>query len=321
MLDTVQGVSSTASRPRGEAPTGMGLGLFQGDKLDAAAQQSYRGLLRDVLFPRLSHRIETQLRSLDGSNLEFAYETLKAYLMLNDPAHFDAEALKAWITIDWDRNLPRDVSADQRAALGAHLNQLFADGPVASPVVQDAALVARARDMLLRYTLPDRIYSRLKRQGVGQGFPDFTIERAAGPGSTLVFTRKSGTPLTRGIAGLYTYDGYHKGFAKAVDAVTAKLAEEESWVLGTRADMRVMREEIFGPILPILTVANLEEAVDYVNSRPKPLAAYREEELTQMRRNFYGFDPSYHGARYHFVMKSPQSWTPRHLARHRHGGG
>jgi putative two-component system protein, hydrogenase maturation factor HypX/HoxX len=49
----------------------------------------------------------------------------------------------------------------------------------------------------------------------------------------------------------------------------------------------------------------------------KPLSAYRDEELTHMRRNFYGFDPSYHGARYHFVMKSPQSWTPRHLAVHR----
>jgi putative two-component system hydrogenase maturation factor HypX/HoxX len=49
----------------------------------------------------------------------------------------------------------------------------------------------------------------------------------------------------------------------------------------------------------------------------KALAAYRDEELTHMRRNFYGFDPSYHGARYHFVMKSPQSWTPRHLAVHR----
>ncbi|HJV25083.1 MAG TPA: hydrogenase maturation protein [Aromatoleum sp.] len=49
----------------------------------------------------------------------------------------------------------------------------------------------------------------------------------------------------------------------------------------------------------------------------KPLAAYRDEELAAMRRNFYGFDPSYHVARYHFVMKSPQSWTPRHLARHR----
>jgi putative two-component system hydrogenase maturation factor HypX/HoxX len=41
------------------------------------------------------------------------------------------------------------------------------------------------------------------------------------------------------------------------------------------------------------------------------------EELTEMRRNFYGFDPSYHVARYHFVSRSPHSWTPRHLARHR----
>jgi putative two-component system hydrogenase maturation factor HypX/HoxX len=49
----------------------------------------------------------------------------------------------------------------------------------------------------------------------------------------------------------------------------------------------------------------------------KPLAAYRAEELTEMRRNFYGFDPSYHVARYHFVSRSAHSWTPRHLARHR----
>ncbi|MDP1526274.1 MAG: hydrogenase maturation protein [Rhodocyclaceae bacterium] len=49
----------------------------------------------------------------------------------------------------------------------------------------------------------------------------------------------------------------------------------------------------------------------------KPLAVWRAEELAAMRRNFYGFDPSYHVARWHFVAKSPQSWTPRHLARHR----
>ena len=53
------------------------------------------------------------------------------------------------------------------------------------------------------------------------------------------------------------------------------------------------------------------------DEQAKPLAAYRAEELARMRRNFYGFDPSYHVARWHFVAKSPQSWTPRHLARHR----
>jgi putative two-component system hydrogenase maturation factor HypX/HoxX len=49
----------------------------------------------------------------------------------------------------------------------------------------------------------------------------------------------------------------------------------------------------------------------------KPLATYREEELGRMRRNFYGFDPSYHIARSNFVHRVAPSWTPRHLALHR----
>ncbi len=52
----------------------------------------------------------------------------------------------------------------------------------------------------------------------------------------------------------------------------------------------------------------------------KPLATYRAEEMAHMHRNFYGFDPSYHVARHHFVAKSPASWTPRHLALHRELG-
>jgi putative two-component system hydrogenase maturation factor HypX/HoxX len=52
----------------------------------------------------------------------------------------------------------------------------------------------------------------------------------------------------------------------------------------------------------------------------RPLAAYRDEELANMRRNFYGFDPSYHYARAHFVGKVPHAWTPLHLARHRRKG-
>ncbi len=51
-----------------------------------------------------------------------------------------------------------------------------------------------------------------------------------------------------------------------------------------------------------------------------PLAAYRNEEMTHMQRNFYGFDASYHVARHHFVQKSLASWTPRHLALHRELG-
>lgn len=49
----------------------------------------------------------------------------------------------------------------------------------------------------------------------------------------------------------------------------------------------------------------------------KPLSAYRTAELAKMRKNFFGFDPSYHVARYNFVRKVVKSRTPRSLAHHR----
>ncbi len=53
----------------------------------------------------------------------------------------------------------------------------------------------------------------------------------------------------------------------------------------------------------------------------KPLSAYRAEELARMRRNFYGFDPSYHVARFNFIHKIAKSRTPATLAVHRAGDG
>lgn len=53
------------------------------------------------------------------------------------------------------------------------------------------------------------------------------------------------------------------------------------------------------------------------DEKVKPLAAYRDEELRKMNLNFYGFDSSYHVARYNFVRKVPKSRTPLYLASHR----
>ncbi|KFQ28856.1 Aldehyde dehydrogenase family 3 member B1, partial [Mesitornis unicolor] len=36
----------------------------------------------------------------------------------------------------------------------------------------------------------------------------------------------------------------------------------------------VMQEEIFGPILPVMTVASMDEAIDFINSRERPLVVY-----------------------------------------------
>ena len=45
-------------------------------------------------------------------------------------------------------------------------------------------------------------------------------------------------------------------------------------LLGVNDSMEVMNEEIFGPILPIVPYRELDDAIAYVNARPRPLALY-----------------------------------------------
>jgi coniferyl-aldehyde dehydrogenase len=39
-------------------------------------------------------------------------------------------------------------------------------------------------------------------------------------------------------------------------------------------DMRVMQEEIFGPVLPVKTYRAIDEVIDYVNAHDRPLGLY-----------------------------------------------
>lgn len=45
-------------------------------------------------------------------------------------------------------------------------------------------------------------------------------------------------------------------------------------VLGVKPEDSLMQSELFGPILPIMVVDNLEEGIDYVNDNDQPLALY-----------------------------------------------
>ena len=46
-----------------------------------------------------------------------------------------------------------------------------------------------------------------------------------------------------------------------------------------------MQEEIFGPVLPVIPVKDIEEAIRFVQERPKPLALYvfTEDKRTEQR--------------------------------------
>ncbi len=45
-------------------------------------------------------------------------------------------------------------------------------------------------------------------------------------------------------------------------------------VVHAKDEMTVLQDEIFGPILPIVTYESFDHAIDYVNDRPRPLALY-----------------------------------------------
>lgn len=44
----------------------------------------------------------------------------------------------------------------------------------------------------------------------------------------------------------------------------------------------IMQEEIFGPVLPVITITSLDDAISFINERPKPLALYL---FTSKRKN------------------------------------
>lgn len=58
---------------------------------------------------------------------------------------------------------------------------------------------------------------------------------------------------------------------------------EPTVLAGVSRDSAVMQDEIFGPILPLVAVEHLDDALSYVNANDKPLAAYVFSNNTQVR--------------------------------------
>ena len=56
----------------------------------------------------------------------------------------------------------------------------------------------------------------------------------------------------------------------------------------------IMQEEIFGPVLPVITISSIDDAINFINERPKPLALYL---FTSKRKNSLRFinETSYGG--------------------------
>jgi len=256
VLDLVRDAPEPSAFSVDHPPRLSGLGLWQGRYLRAGSDIGYRRLLDEALLPRVARRLQERLRAAGSEDLELAYDALKHYLMLYEPQHLDAVGLREWVDRDWAENLQDALPPARLASLSGHFAEALARDDRQALPSMDEELVARVREMLASYPLEYRAFSRMRanRAAAGTtgtagstgstgttdptgttGAAEFSAVSAAGPGAAEVFERASRQPISRGIPGMFTRDGYLRDFRNAVFPVVRQLGEETRWVLGTGA--------------------------------------------------------------------------------------
>jgi coniferyl-aldehyde dehydrogenase len=135
--------------------------------------------------------------------------------------------------------------------------------------------------------------------------PDYALvqrERAAAFGRAVIGAAEAMFPSINGNAD-YTAiisDRHHTRLAELVSEAEAAGATvlrhrdtptgnvrhmAPTVVIDPPRDGRLMREEIFGPVLPVISTGGTDEAIDFVNARPRPLAlyAYTKDRATERK--------------------------------------
>lgn len=208
-------------------------GLSQTGKLAAGANEVYGNALKHILLPRLIFRLESQMRQ-NFNQPDFLYEATRVYLMLGSAGPLDRGTIKEWMLFDWQLSYPGPAGQPIRDGLAKHLAVLL-DGRLPQVPI-DGALIEDARRAFSRITLASRVYSSIRRSPQASAVAMWRPGDAAGASGVRAFRRTSGKPLTEGIPGFFTVDGFYKVLLPQLPAA-ARQAASESWVLGREAEV------------------------------------------------------------------------------------
>ncbi|QSA96407.1 type VI secretion system membrane subunit TssM [Methylococcus sp. EFPC2] len=209
----------------------MGFGLYQGDKLQAAANHAYEGLLRDYFRPAVILRQQERMQGDESASPELLYQTLKVYLMLADPQRLDAKVVAPWVKIDWEKSYATEP--DVQARLSTHLGNLLQLELEPAPV--DENFVAAVRAKLTQVPQVLQLYGRFKTEALVDHAHDVKVAELLGPSGAKVFASADGKDLaTVVVPGLYSAYGYTELFLKKSLGYIRE-AVEQNWVLGKQA--------------------------------------------------------------------------------------
>ncbi|ELA9457005.1 MULTISPECIES: type VI secretion system membrane subunit TssM [Vibrio] len=212
----------------GDADSVKRFGLYQGDKVSQASSNAYSDALTQYYAPLLLDSLVSEMES-NQQHREYLYETLKTYLMLFNPDKYQQDEVLAWFNFYFERQYPGELNADLRRRLLQHTQYLL--GNDGQGFTYNTAAVTSAREVLTQMSLPERAYQRMKIQFSKSHVPSFRLTDVLGPKGLEQFERASGKPLSQGISGFYTYNGFHSIFQIQINR-TVKSLMEENWVYG-----------------------------------------------------------------------------------------
>ena len=228
LLKTLDDLRQATNLYTDDKPFTMGLGLYQGDKLDPAAHNAYKRVLSGRFLYSLGRRLETHLQP--GASEALLREALKSYLMLGRPEHLKPEFVHLFMSADLANLLPGEPEKQKR--LLEHLDALLANK--FKPLPLNGNLVEQARVALTRIKPSRQVYASLQKQSGADTSLDFRLSDNLGrQGDQLFSTGDEPLDQVR-IPGLYTKLGYYQRFVPESERLIKETLEEK-WVLSDEA--------------------------------------------------------------------------------------
>lgn len=192
---------------------------YYSNKSQQTASQIYQQALQTIVIPGIKNYFENYLKTANTKNTENLYFMLKAYLMLGDKSHFQADFVAKML----QQLVPASIDKKSIAALSTHVKAALHSTPIA--VELDTQLINEARDQLLN--LPNVTLGMVMIK-TNFDFTDSPIELGTHLINSSIFTSNV---IATQIPAMFTAKGFQKITIDEMNKIAAEVLRG-NWVLG-----------------------------------------------------------------------------------------
>lgn len=197
---------------------------FYAAKSKKIASAAYHQALLTIVLPEVKNYFERYLQTASTHNPEQVYKMLRAYLMLGDSVHFQADSMSEIV----QQMLPSDADKASLSALTGHIQAALQIAPLAN---QDNDLIAKTRKQLL--ALSNTALGFVILKNMGDNNADNAINLGTVLGNPPVLVSKG---IATDIPAMFTAKEFNVILSDEVN-VAASEALQGNWILGVHTSV------------------------------------------------------------------------------------